>query len=198
MTMRPCVVCGEPSESSRCSEHLIRKPDSRAKGYDAAWTRLSKRARRLQPFCADCGAVEDLQADHSPEAWARKKDGKQIRLEDIAVVCGPCNRARGAARGRNTRGETPPESSAAPPGKAESATHMGTVLNSEAHHAAGLSRFQFLHQQPARRREPEPPAVVSLDGEHTVGLADFVVVGLEGQFCSVAQGHSCSHVRSLS
>jgi 5-methylcytosine-specific restriction enzyme A len=60
---------------------------------------LSRRARRLQPFCTDCGSTEDLQTDHTPEAWKRKAAGKPLRLADVEVVCGPCNRARGAARG---------------------------------------------------------------------------------------------------
>lgn len=104
MTLQPCLTCGEPSEANRCEQHTLTTPcapkappDSR--GYDQAWRNLSKRARRLQPFCSDCGAVEDLQADHTPEAWARKAEGKSIRLVDIDIVCGPCNRDRGAARG---------------------------------------------------------------------------------------------------
>lgn len=102
MTLRPCVVCGEPSPTARCPEHQPRrqKANASARGYDTAWRKLSERARRLQPFCADCGATEDLQADHSPEAWKRKADGKAIRLIDIDVVCGDCNRTRGAARGK--------------------------------------------------------------------------------------------------
>lgn len=108
MTLTTCLQCGEPSDGPRCPEHTVdTKASASARGYDAAWTRLSKRARQLQPFCSDCGSTEDLQADHLPEAWARKATGKPIRLKDIDVVCGPCNRARGAARGPSTRGEAP-------------------------------------------------------------------------------------------
>lgn len=108
MTLRPCLVCGEPAEGPRCDVHALRKPAAAARGYDAHWTRLSKRARRLQPFCTDCGATEDLQADHTPQAWERKAAGLAIRLADVDVVCGPCNRRRGAARGASvTRGEAP-------------------------------------------------------------------------------------------
>lgn len=57
----------------------------------------------MQQFCLDCGATEDLQADHSPEAWKRWEQGLSIRLKDIDVVCGPCNRKRGQARGRDRR-----------------------------------------------------------------------------------------------
>lgn len=104
MTLRPCITCGEPADGTRCPEHAAParksspKPSAHSRGYDAAWTKLSARARRLQPWCSDCGATEDLQADHTPEAWERKAAGKSIRLRDIDVVCGPCNRRRGAAR----------------------------------------------------------------------------------------------------
>lgn len=86
---KPCLDCGTPTASTRCTA---------CRGYDSAWERLSQRARKLQPFCTDCGATENLQADHSPEAWARRAAGKAIRLKDIDVVCGPCNVARGQAR----------------------------------------------------------------------------------------------------
>lgn len=108
MTMRPCIECGEPSNNERCDEHKLRGKDkpnggrhilsARERGYDNAWRRLSEKARKLQPFCSDCGATTDLQTDHSEEAWKRKAAGKAIRLCDVDVVCGPCNRRRGAAR----------------------------------------------------------------------------------------------------
>lgn len=107
MTMRPCIECGEPTEQARCDEHLLPRNDVKtsaySRGYDHAWRKLSERARQLQPFCSDCGATEDLQCDHTPEAWKRKSAGKTIRLRDVDVVCGPCNRKRGAARGENSR-----------------------------------------------------------------------------------------------
>ena len=100
--LQPCLDCGTPSDANRCMAHRPTHPAKmlgRLRGYDTAWRRLSERARTLQPFCVDCGATYDLQADHTPEAWRRKAAGKPIRLQDIAVVCGPCNRRRGAARG---------------------------------------------------------------------------------------------------
>lgn len=105
---RPCIVCGVPSESWRCEDHPRKNRDkplggrhlqsNDERGYDYAWQKLSARARKLQPFCTDCGATTDLQADHTPQAWERKNTGKPIRLQDVDVVCGPCNRARGPAR----------------------------------------------------------------------------------------------------
>lgn len=111
MLMRPCIDCGEPSENPRCDEHTIsvggQKTSADSRGYDHAWRKLSQRARRLQPFCSDCGATTDLQCDHSPQAWARKLAGKPIRLKDVDVVCGPCNRKRGAARDKSEGGGYP-------------------------------------------------------------------------------------------
>ena len=109
MLMTSCLECGELSDQARCVLHRPKespKPNA-AKDYDWNWQKLSRRARRLQPFCSDCLTSDDLQADHSVEAWQRKADGKPIRLQDIDVVCGDCNRERGAARGDNinhTRG----------------------------------------------------------------------------------------------
>lgn len=57
----------------------------------------------MQPWCLDCGATEDLQADHSPEAWSRWERGLPIRLKDIDVTCAECNRKRGQARGVTSR-----------------------------------------------------------------------------------------------
>lgn len=110
---RPCVDCGEPTrDGTRCGtctdEH--HPPDHRdysqrqttaARGYGAAWQKLSRRARALQPWCEDCGNSHpaDLTTDHSPEAWDRVATGLPVRLVDVAVVCRACNSARGAARG---------------------------------------------------------------------------------------------------
>lgn len=109
MTMKPCLICGAPTDGPRCTEHTVdTKAPAADRGYDWQWTKLSKRARRLQVLCESCGSTESLQCDHSPEAWARKAAGKAIRLCDVQVLCGPCNRAAGAARGRSaTRGDAP-------------------------------------------------------------------------------------------
>lgn len=126
MTLRPCLICGEPSAKSRCPEHRPTKPPREQRGYDYRWQQLSRRARRLQPFCTDCGSTEDLQADHTPEAWERKANGLPIRLRDIEVRCGTCNRNAGAARGNAvTRGNAPETLSTPPIGKAFSELHTG-------------------------------------------------------------------------
>lgn len=129
MSLKPCLECGEPSEQSRCAEHRLDDHHQTAhqRGYDSRWRRLSEKARKLQPFCSDCGSTTDLTADHSPEAWRRHAAGKPIRLRDIDVVCGPCNRTRGAARGTTkpvTRGDGATVSGPRPEGKAKFASEV--------------------------------------------------------------------------
>lgn len=112
MTLRPCLVCGEPADAPRCPDHTDRETvrlSTTARGYNQAWRVLSERARSLQPFCTDCGATVDLTTDHTPAAWQRYQRGLAIRLRDIDVVCRSCNSKRGAARGETTRPEAVPD-----------------------------------------------------------------------------------------
>lgn len=104
--MKPCLDCQTPTEGSRCED--CRRPhrteqvgSARARGYDSAWNRLSKRARRMSPLCEVCGSTEDLQTDHLPSAWERKAAGKPLRLADVRVLCRPCNVAAGSSRPEN-------------------------------------------------------------------------------------------------
>ena len=114
----PCIDCGAIADNTRCSACSTKhetarqrgrvqvKKSSTERGYGSTWRRLSERARQLQTFCSDCGATNDLQADHTPEAWKRYEKGLPIRLSDIDIVCGPCNRTRGAARGKHARSDS--------------------------------------------------------------------------------------------
>ena len=122
MILQPCIECGHLSARNRCDTHALpdRKIQAQRRGYDAQWRRLSRKARKLQPFCTDCGATNDLQADHSPEAWERHERGLPIRLTDVSVVCGECNRRRGQARpGEEGR----PGATGHPSDKASSPSH---------------------------------------------------------------------------
>lgn len=100
--LRPCPDCGELSENTYCAEHTMsdsRPKDRRARGYDAQWKRLSRQARREQPFCSVPGCTStDLTTDHSPEAWERHEAGLAVRLQDVAVLCRSHNSQKGAAR----------------------------------------------------------------------------------------------------
>lgn len=116
--MKFCLTCGEIAERSYCEEHFVEAQRAsrpavsgrRRTSGDSRWKRLSRKARKLQPFCSDCGATEDLQLDHTPETWQRIEDRLPIRLEHTGgVVCGPCNRARGDAFTDGGRGYRWPE-----------------------------------------------------------------------------------------
>lgn len=114
---RPCLDCGDLASSSRCEpcaevhdrEQQRVEDETRgsatARGYDAAWQRLSTEARRKQPWCSDCGhwgnAANPLTADHLPGAWEKRAAGKALTLLDVEVVCRDCNTKRGAARGQH-------------------------------------------------------------------------------------------------
>lgn len=106
---RPCATCGDVIDAgTRCTQCKADRAYQRDKtrdrltfrqnGYDSVWDRLSKRARTLQPFCSDCGTPHDLSADHLPSAWLRHEQGLAIRLQDVDVVCSPCNSKRGSSR----------------------------------------------------------------------------------------------------
>lgn len=119
MTLRPCLTCGEPSGRSRCDAHRVKAPPKvLPKGHvhlnPARWKALSKRARRMQPWCLDCGTTEDLTTDHViPVSEAPELAYKPA---NIAVRCRPCNSRRGdrctdteraEVETRLTRGEAP-------------------------------------------------------------------------------------------
>ncbi|WP_281711780.1 hypothetical protein [Dermacoccus nishinomiyaensis] len=109
--LQPCLACGELSDQPRCEQHRAtasqrRTLTFRQRGYDAQWDRVSREARRRQPWCSDCGGDGDLTADHTPEAWRRKAQGLAVRVEDVEVVCGPCNVRRGSSRPGSARATT--------------------------------------------------------------------------------------------
>lgn len=123
MTLQPCIDCGELSERNRCQTHRpahAPKAPGKQRGYDWPWKQLSRRARRLQPFCSFCGTTEDLTTDHTEEAWRRKEQGLPIRLEDVDVLCRPCNSSKGRARPTGVRADGGP---VPPHGKAQFGTH---------------------------------------------------------------------------
>ena len=139
MSLKPCLVCGEPSDETRCVEHRIdhrlakdeHRGSARSREYDAAWDRLSRKARRLQQFCLDCGTTSNLSADHLPSAWERVAEGKPLRLSDVEVVCSDCNAARGSSRPGSDRaqadlrtgGVDPLKPACGPPGQADNPLH---------------------------------------------------------------------------
>lgn len=97
--MKVCAECGEPTTSTYCDEHTPPRPSAHQRGYDTKHRKLSKQARKLAPFCEDCGTTKNLTLDHGPETWARREEGKTLRLRDYrGVICRACQNKRGAAR----------------------------------------------------------------------------------------------------
>lgn len=94
--LRPCLECGDLSEDARCPEHQRRelprpnRPTTAQLGYGGKWQRLSRKARRLQPWCSWCLTEDDLTTDHL--VWPARS------LEDVQVLCRPCNSRKGVLR----------------------------------------------------------------------------------------------------
>ena len=115
--MQPCLTCGTPTKhGTRCKECSPSKQrwnerarhdraSTSGRGYGTTWQALSKRARKLQPFCLHCGATTDLQTDHLPIAHWRQARGLPVRLIDVQVLCGTCNVRAGEARPGSKRYE---------------------------------------------------------------------------------------------
>lgn len=101
--LKPCIKCGVLGPTTTCPDHTIiseryPKDSPRKRGYTSAWDKLSRRARRLQPFCTNCGTKKDLTLDHSTEAWEAHDAGKPITMSMVQVLCRPCNARKGPAR----------------------------------------------------------------------------------------------------
>lgn len=115
MIRKPCLGCGIPVEGSRCMDCAAeqdratpRQPrgrNARHDGYTSRWEVVSKKARRIQPWCSDCGTERNLHADHLPSAWDRYHRGLPIQLVDVSVVCSACNTDRGSSRPGSRRYE---------------------------------------------------------------------------------------------
>jgi 5-methylcytosine-specific restriction enzyme A len=150
--LRPCVDYGEISEAARCPQHARDlKPSRHERGYGNAWARLSKRARRRQPWCSDCGSQDDLTVDHSPEAWERHEAGLEITLDLVTVVCRSCNGRRGRARPMSDEGRVPAPQGSRTPGVAKSESVLGLQeLNVD---LVGSFRRGVLNPRPRRGRD---------------------------------------------
>lgn len=120
MIQRPCLTCGELTTSSTRCDDCRRARDreaeavryardgrrQRREGHEsAAWRRLSKKARKMQPWCNLCGRranelepYERLELDHLPSAWDKYEHNKPILLTDVQVLCNTCNTKIGSSR----------------------------------------------------------------------------------------------------
>lgn len=78
-----------------------------------AWTQASRAQRRRVPYCEECGAVDDLTADHLiPLA-----DGGHL-LGPLRTLCRSCNSSRGHGGGHMSERDPrkTPRSRVSPPG----------------------------------------------------------------------------------
>lgn len=74
MTVRKCIEvgCTNLTHASRCDEHERERQRARSRRrkkvkpahHTGAWERISREARAAHPWCARCGATDDLTADH--------------------------------------------------------------------------------------------------------------------------------------
>lgn len=86
---RPCLGCGTPTAGPRCPDCTRPVKRRRNAERDAAAAQVARR-----PWCARCGAVEDLTADHAAvrfEAGGTLADGAR-------TLCRSCNATVGGAR----------------------------------------------------------------------------------------------------
>jgi 5-methylcytosine-specific restriction endonuclease McrA len=89
MPMSPAAACLTPrcpgravsGGRGRCQRHVQSQTQ---RGYGAAWQALSRAQRRAVPYCARCGATDDLTADHIVS-------GDPSRLQ---TLCRSCNVAK--------------------------------------------------------------------------------------------------------
>lgn len=92
----PCLYCGVISRGGTCRqckaaiEARDPKRQQRHRQYDYEWTRLSRLARTLQPWCSRCGSKNDLTADH---ILSLANGGSNI-LENVMVLCRKCNSSK--------------------------------------------------------------------------------------------------------
>jgi len=90
MIARLCSVAGCPElikkGGGECPRHTLPSKPAHVRYNDAAWKRLSRAARKAQPWCSFCGSTFDLTLDH---VVAGKGAGGYL------VLCRSCNSSKG-------------------------------------------------------------------------------------------------------
>ena len=96
-----CPDCARAYERAK----LRRRGTRQQRGYDKAWYALARHAVAAHPFCAACGTTHDLTVDHRDPA-TRGKPG--LTLNDVQVLCRPCNTRKGDSRTVTPLSQSPP------------------------------------------------------------------------------------------
>lgn len=122
MSLKPCIAprCGELSEESRCPEHRIKyrpKSTKRSRNNPTRWKALSRRLRRLQPWCTQCNATEHLTVDHIVPVSV--DPDREFDESNLQVLCKSCNSQKGT---KSTTPEPPPVTIARRAGEPQSPT----------------------------------------------------------------------------
>ena len=90
MLMQPCVQCGEISDRNRCEQHRPQHaPKDRTKHVAhqnrSRWANLSRRLRKMSPFCELCGTSSDLTVDHIIRVTDRPEWTYEV--DNLRVLC---------------------------------------------------------------------------------------------------------------
>ncbi len=101
MSLKPCKDCGEPVEHTRCPDcaREVQRPESSKNREHVAfanlsrWKNLSKRVRRIQPWCDVCGTDQRLQANHVIST--KERPDLTYAMENLSVLCAKHNGGRG-------------------------------------------------------------------------------------------------------
>jgi 5-methylcytosine-specific restriction endonuclease McrA len=99
--LKPCLTCGVPTGATRCPAHTLPKlersdrPSRQARGYDAAWQRLSSKMRAAHPWCELCGTSQArLTVDHIvPMSLGGSNERSNLR-----ILCLDCHNRYGATK----------------------------------------------------------------------------------------------------
>lgn len=93
---RPCIVCGQPCERSRCPEHELpdRRPSRAVRDRETRRrTLIRARKHRNDPRCAACHIPHELwelDLDHIVPQWA----GGKLTSANTQLLCGTCHREK--------------------------------------------------------------------------------------------------------
>jgi 5-methylcytosine-specific restriction protein A len=101
---RLCPTCRTPVPAgARCPQCRRRgwaaddrrRGGAQGRGYSYAWQELVARQLRRTPWCAVCGATDDLTGDH---VVPLSRGGRAVP-GNVRILCRTHNSARGAPRG---------------------------------------------------------------------------------------------------
>ena len=96
-----CADCARAYERAKRQRRGTRQQ----RGYDREWYELARQAVAAQPYCSACGATQDLTVDHGNPA-TRGRPG--LTLNDVQVLCRPCNARKGDSRTVTPLPQAPP------------------------------------------------------------------------------------------